>query len=168
MFKTLSFATLMAVSQAIEVDAEAFRALDDYSNWETSTAEFSKLLTATGGKFKDDKFPADASSYGTPEGDSANVGAGANSAAVTWKSLGDIYGSHTKLFAHQEVFSSAAQGQLGNCYLIATAVGFDARPGALEDLFVHKTVNSKGIYAVKFNIYGQTVYVHVDDRVPVK
>jgi len=53
------------------------------------------------------------------------------------------------LFAGKEQFSTATQGQIGDCYLIAALAAFDSRPGALESLFVNKDVNTKGAYGFR-------------------
>jgi len=72
---------------------------------------------------------------------------------VTWKRLSEIYPADAiKLFANKEIFSSAEQGQLGDCYFIAAMIMFDSRPGALEDLFVTDVVNAAGAYTIKFYV----------------
>ena len=60
------------------------------------------------------------------------------------------------------------QGTLGDCYLLATLVAFDARPGALERLWYTDKINSAGIYAMKFRIAGEERLVYVDDNLPVR
>jgi len=57
---------------------------------------------------------------------------------------------------------------MGDCYFIGTLGALDARPGALEKLFVTQKVNDKGIYAVRFYIEGKWRVVVVDDYVPMK
>ena len=42
----------------------------------------------------------------------------------------------------------------------------DARPGALEELFVTKKPNKAGIYGMKIYINGERKVVHVDDFLP--
>jgi hypothetical protein len=71
---------------------------------------------------------------------------------VAWKRLSEIYGVDTVMFAPEEktVISSVQQGSIGDCYMIASMVSFDSRPGAIEDLFVTKEVNQAGAYTVKF------------------
>ena len=60
------------------------------------------------------------------------------------------------------------QGTIGDCYLLAVLVAFDARPGALEKLWYTQTVNSAGIYAMKFFLAGEERLVYVDDYLPVR
>jgi len=71
------------------------------------------------------------------------------------------------VFAGKETFSSAVQGAIGDCYFIASMIQFDARPGALEALWVTDQTNDAGAYTVKFYVQGKPAYVTVDDYVPV-
>jgi hypothetical protein len=80
-----------------------------------------------------------------------------------------MFGADTVMFAPKDktLFSSVQQGTIGDCYMIATMIQFDSRPGAIEDLFVTKTTNDQAAYTMKFYIAGEPVYVTVDDYVPV-
>lgn len=71
------------------------------------------------------------------------------------------------MFKRNDIFSSAQQGALGDCYFISSMVMFDSRPGALEDLFVTDETNTATAYTIKFNVGGKDAYVTVDDYVPV-
>jgi hypothetical protein len=117
------------------------------------TTEAGNTVRAAGAKWVDPVFPPNDESRGTVEGDSANVANGSQANAVTWKRLSEIFPANDlTLFADKEIFSSAEQGALGDCYFIATMVQFDSRPGALEDLFVTDKVNSAGAYTIKFYV----------------
>jgi len=59
-----------------------------------------------------------------------------------------------KMFDTDHIFSTMQQNSLGDCYLLASYVALDARPGAIENLFYTKEINSAGIYAMKFQIAG--------------
>jgi hypothetical protein len=152
MLKTLSVASLFAVTQAIKLQATKFRALDDLSSW-SKTTEAGNEVRAAGVKWEDPVFPPNDESRGVVEGDSANVANGSQSNAVSWKRLSEIYPADAlTLFAGKEIFSSAEQGALGDCYFIASMIMFDSRPGALEDLFVTDAVNAAGAYTIKFYV----------------
>lgn len=107
-------------------------------------------------QFTDTDFPADEVSLGVP------------GSTVTWKRLSEMYpADDLVLFAGTEIWSTMKQGELGDCYYLSTLAALDTRPGALEAIFVTKETNDEGIYAVKFSVNGEDVYVHVDDYVPV-
>lgn len=50
--------------------------------------------------------------------------------------------------------------------MLAALVLLDSRPGAIENIFVTKTPNDVGIYAMTLYINGEAAVVHVDDFVP--
>lgn len=70
------------------------------------------------------------------------------------------------MFSNASPYSTMVQGDIGNCYYLSTLVALDARPGALENLFVTKDVNKAGIYAMTMYMSGVKVVVHVDDLIP--
>jgi hypothetical protein len=71
--------------------------------------------------------------------------------------------SKLHMFSNSSPYSTMVQGFIGDCYYLSTLVALDARPGALENMFVTKDVNKAGIYAMTFYIAGEKVVVHVDD-----
>jgi len=149
------------------IESEKFLALNDYSSFSRSTST-GNAIRAAGVQWTDTDFPADITSLGVVTGVSAAGAAGAQSSAISWKRLSDIYSADKlALFKRNDIFSSAQQGALGDCYFISSMVQFDSRPGALEDLFVTDEVNTATAYTLKFNVGGKDAYVTVDDYVPV-
>lgn len=122
MFKTISSACFIAATNAIKLEATKFLALDDLSAYSTSTNAGNAIRTA-GTKWLDPAFPPNDESHGNVGGDSAAGAAGSQSASVSWKRLSEIYPKEDlKVFANKETFSSAEQGQIGDCYFISTMV----------------------------------------------
>jgi len=171
MFKTIGYSALLAMTEAIKLEAglETLYGLNDFSAYKSTTGEHTTIQNSAGSdKWTDTIFPPAASSLGGVTGDSAAGSNGSSSASVSWKRLSEIYpADKLKLFANREVYSTAQQGQLGDCYFIASMIAFDSRPGALEDLFVDTNISPKGAYTIKFNVGGKDAYVTVDDYVPV-
>jgi hypothetical protein len=168
MLKTFSLSALVAVSSALKLQVQDFKGLGDYSAWETTTDKFYAELNKSGTEmFEDADFPYGITSLGAIGGDAARGAGGSDDSAISWDRLSTVYGSKAVMFSGKEIYSTAMQGQIGDCYLISTLVALDARPGALEELFITTTKNDRGIYGMKFYIGGKMVYVHVDDYVPV-
>lgn len=60
------------------------------------------------------------------------------------------------------------QGELGSCYLLVALMGLSIYQERIENLFITKKVNEKGIYAVKILIQGEYHVISVDDYFPTK
>jgi len=128
------------------------RGLLDYSGWTNDDAAF-KAIIAAGGKWNDAAFPATAESIGGTVADTARKNGGASNAGPKWVSVTEMFaGEELKLFAGKEEYSTARQGDIGDCYLIASLAAFDMRPGALEKLFVSKSINAQGAYAMRIMV----------------
>lgn len=143
MLRTVKFAAFMAVTEAIQLEAEvdAFKNTLTNVSWETTDARY-KTACAAKTKFVDKDFPADKSSIGVAP--SADLAKGKKPAPdgeppMKWRRLSDIYGDKTVLFAPREKelqHSSVEQGAIGNCYLLSVLAGMDTRPGLVEGLFL--------------------------------
>jgi hypothetical protein len=69
-----------------------------------------------------------------------------------------------QLFVNGAAYTDVNQGQVGNCYFMASLAEAALRnPSVLNNLFV---VNGDGTYTVKFFNYGQAEYVTVDTFLP--
>lgn len=104
-----------------------------------------------------------------PSGDSAQGIADLGTNGISFKRVSDVFTKDKlTMFAKGQTFSTLNQGGLGDCYYLAALVAIDNREGALENMFVTKEINSKGIYAMKLQVNGEMVVVHVDDYIPVR
>jgi len=132
MQKALTISAMVAVASAIKIQstaqmmdsakAEKFLALDDYSNY-SRTEEEGNNIRAAGTLWSDPIFTPSDESLGIVTGDSANVEAGAQSNPVTWERLSNLYtADQMELFKHKDIFSSAQQGALGDCYFISAMI----------------------------------------------
>jgi hypothetical protein len=77
--------------------------------------------------------------------------------------LGETYPDST-LFGTNSNFTDPIQGFAGNCYILASMGAVAEFPSVLENVFLTKTTNNAGIYAVRFYIRGKPWYVTVDDE----
>ena len=58
------------------------------------------------------------------------------------------------------------QGFLGDCWFLAACSAVSEEAERIENIFVDKSINSKGIYRLKFWVKDAWYYENVDDRVP--
>jgi len=84
---------------------------------------------------------------------------------IVWKRVAEVI-DHPVLFSNSS--SMLRQGNIGNCYLVASLFGLSRIPGRIEDMFITKKVNKQGIYAMKFFINGKKALVYVDDFIPIR
>ena len=175
MLKTIGFACCIAMTSAlklqVDLEAQKMRGLTDYSGWTDNADQFKAILAAGTGKWEDPEFPANADSVGGTVADTARRNGTVSSSGPKWKRLSEMFGADEplKMFSGAEtMYSNARQGQIGDCYLISTLANFDSRPGALEGLFVSKTINDRGVYAMRFNFNGEWKVIVVDDQVPAE
>ena len=82
---------------------------------------------------------------------------------ASFERLGDNYPTST-LFGTGSNFTDTVQGGAGNCYILAASGAVAEFPSVLENVFLTKTRNNAGIYAVRFFIRGKPWYVTVDDE----
>ena len=59
------------------------------------------------------------------------------------------------------------QGQLGDCWFLASAAAVSEVPERIQDILVNKDYSANGIFRWKFYIQGKWVYTNIDDRLPV-
>ena len=173
--KTIGSALLLGAVHGIRLEleatatAQAFHGIASDSAYSKNNKAVIDAAINAGTVFTDADFPADNNSLGVVGGDTAAGAAGTGSGGVSWTRAKDIYpGKTLKLFAGSETWSTMQQGTMGDCYLLATLVAFDARPGALERLWYTQTANAAGIYAMKFHIGGEERLVYVDDNLPTR
>ena len=132
MQRALTTAALAALAYAVKIQTEddlknqakakRFHALDDYSMF-SRTEEEGNNIRAAGTLWSDPIFTPSDESLGIVTGDSANVEAGAQSNPVTWERLSNLYtADQMELFKHKDIFSSAQQGALGDCYFISAMI----------------------------------------------
>ena len=62
----------------------------------------------------------------------------------------------------------AIQGQLGNCWLVSSAMSIAEVPERLKNIFLIDKKNSANVYAVKMYALGVPVTVTIDDYVPLE
>merc|ERR1719272_815633 len=175
MIKNLSVCALVAYTNAIKLSAElqADWAIDqtfytdDDSVVQAALADFE----ANGNQYNDLAFPPNSDSLGPVNGDTARYEAGdVTSNGISWKRASELYPEATKVMFSiaPKAYSNMMQGELGDCYALSVFVSLDARPGALEELFLTTTVNGAGVYAMYFYQGGIRHVVTVDDFIPVK
>ncbi len=71
-----------------------------------------------------------------------------------------------KLWGNTLSWTDAIQGQVGNCFLLASLSALAEFPINIKNLFLTDSKNSAGIYAVKFFVRGKPWVITVDDYIP--
>ena len=86
---------------------------------------------------------------------------------VKWKRLSELYGVDNITIAEDISPKDVMQGYLGDCYLMSI-LGTIAHkwPEEISKLFITKTVNLNGCYALRLIINGHYRTMVVDDYVP--
>jgi len=59
-----------------------------------------------------------------------------------------------------------SQGELGNCYFLASISGLAETPERIKSIFQSQVANKNGKYSMRFFVQGAPVIVTVDDRFP--
>lgn len=59
------------------------------------------------------------------------------------------------------------QGSLGDCYFVSVLMSISTNKQELERIFITKTENSAGIYALKLLVNGEPKTIIIDDFIPV-
>ena len=77
----------------------------------------------------------------------------------------EIYPS-ADLFQYETIWEDVAQGNVGNCYFLASITALSKFDEVLEDIFITKEKNEAGIHGVQFYIRGKPWIVDVDDYLP--
>jgi calpain-15 len=75
--------------------------------------------------------------------------------SLQWKRFEDVYtGQDPQVFSVGIDPNDIYQGALGDCYFLATLSSLAEFPDRIESMFVTKTINTAGIYMIKFFIDG--------------
>ena len=75
--------------------------------------------------------------------------------SLQWKRFKDVYTKQApQIFSGGIEPNDINQGSLGDCYFLAVLSSLAEFPDRIQDMFVTKTINSAGIYMVKFFING--------------
>eukprot|EP00966_Prymnesium_polylepis_P125790 2908438-Prymnesium_polylepis.1 len=134
-------------------------------------APFRMLCCACCFQHKDNAFPPDASSIGEWDG---KQGAELD-ALIEWQRASQYFGTRVKdggkvkLFEEGITPEDVAQGQLGNCWLIAAMACLAEHPGLLRKTFVTKRATANGKYVMNLFDGQERVWknVTVDENIPV-
>ena len=83
-----------------------------------------------------------------------------------WKRPEEVYGKGNYcVFARVEA-DDVTQGNLGNCYFLASLSALAENPYRIKNLFHTRTVTESGAYAVKLYVNGEPVDIVIDDYFP--
>lgn len=85
------------------------------------------------------------------------------SATKEYKDYKLFWGDHEKPRFHE-----IDQGEVGNCYFVASVAGASEHPEIIKSMFVNQEVNEEGIYLVRFFIRGKPWVVSIDDNIVFK
>ena len=83
-----------------------------------------------------------------------------------WKRASEIYGDKLKVIDHEVDPNDVNQGELGNCYFLATVSACAEEPKRIRDRVLIKQVNSAGVYLVTMFVNGVITPVILDDWFP--
>jgi hypothetical protein len=85
----------------------------------------------------------------------------------SWKRLEEIWEREIlRIFGDVISGEEIYQGSLGSCYLLCALIGMSRYEQRIRDIIVTESINSKGVYSVKFLIQGEYKIVTVDDYIP--
>jgi hypothetical protein len=85
----------------------------------------------------------------------------------SWRRFEEIWGKENfRIFGDVISGEEIYQGSLGSCYLLCALIGMSRYEQRIKDLIVTESINSKGVYAVKFLIQGEYRIITVDDYIP--
>jgi len=133
-----------------------------------------KIPNLISGQFVDEDFPPESrilnsldanNSQITPNFDHSkrrNI----DSYHVCFKRPSEIFGSNYQLFKDRIEYDDAAQGQIGDCYLISVISSLAQRPELIQSLFKTKSKNSQGFYEIYYYENKVRKIMFVDDHFP--
>ena len=81
-----------------------------------------------------------------------------------WRSLIKTYKDFSLL--NNVSCKDVIQGSLGNCYFLSVCAVMAEFPHRLNKIFLTKTINKAGIYAIQFFIDGEKKKIIIDDMIP--
>ena len=132
-----------------------------------------ETLRATGEKFHDDEFPAQASSLIVDWNDSSDD---IQEIKDQWEKIEWIRAENItelndndeqlKVFQGKIEPNDIKQGALGDCYFLSSLSVTSERPERISNLFITQDVNKEGLFAVKMTKNGETIQVLVDSNIP--
>mmetsp|Transcript_12718 Transcript_12718/g.44536 ORF Transcript_12718/g.44536 Transcript_12718/m.44536 type:complete len:390 (+) Transcript_12718:48-1217(+) len=118
-------------------------------------------------EFEDKSFPPNSTSLGNWKGRSReNL-----DAAILWKRAGDLWeGPAARLFKKRSSPEDIAQGQLGDCWLLAALACLSERAGAIERCFETREISVRGLYKLKLYDGQREEWVRmiIDDYLPTE
>jgi len=118
-------------------------------------------------EFEDKTFPPDSSSLGSWKGrskDNLDV-------SIQWKRAADLSDEkQARLFRKRSSPDDIAQGQLGDCWLLAALACLSERAGAIERCFETREINLRGLYKIRLYDGQQEKWIRiiVDDYLPTE
>lgn len=134
--------------------------------------------------FTDPDFPPDDRSLGGVEGDSANKASGSSQDPIIWvrgmdfdkENVNDaptrpqIHATSMNLFKGEIEAMDIKQGELGDCWLLASMACCAEHPGVINRVFITPELDPRGKYKVRlFDVRDKTwKNITVDDYVPCK
>lgn len=87
--------------------------------------------------------------------------------SLIWLSLDEIYGENNyKIFTKGGRPSDVIQGELPDCWVLASLSALAQRPGRISNLFKAKEVNKEGFYEIALCDAGIWKTVKIDDYIP--
>ena len=123
---------------------------------------------STGGKFTDDAYPyQDAVFWADRPFESKSLIA-ANSYDLQWKRIGDYWSDRTLWGPSGVVPGDVAQGDLGNCWLMAALSAYAEYPSRVHDLFHNTEKSPSGLYGINMYSLGVPTTVWIDDYIAFK
>ena len=123
---------------------------------------------STGGKFTDEAYPyQDAVFWADRPFESKSLIA-ANSYDLQWKRIGDYWSDRTLWGPSGVVPGDVAQGDLGNCWLMAALSAYAEYPSRVHDLFHNTEKSPSGLYGINMYSLGVPTTVWIDDYIAFK
>ena len=179
MFKTFALAVIAAAAAAtnsssgmdqlfaqteLAAAAKTHTCLETANRNKAKLVDFNTLVKQTT-PWTDTDFTADTNAVYWKDLDTLNAGQKKElGVAMTWKRA-TAMGSDKTLFGKGISPDDAVQGEVGNCWFIASASAVAEVPGRLEKIFLNKDnkLNAAGVYGVNLYTLGVPHTVIVDD-----
>lgn len=117
-------------------------------------------------KFTDDYFPTTDAIYWADISLEAESIIASNSSNIIWRRASEVYPDRTLWGPNDVLPIDTAQGDLGNCWLIAAMSAFAEYPSRVHDIFHNDEANQSGLYGVNLYVLGTPITVWIDDYLP--
>ena len=121
-----------------------------------------------GRKFTDAVFPYQDAVYWADRPFESKSLIAANSYDLSWKRIGDFWSNRTLWGPSGVLPGDVAQGDLGNCWLMAALSGYAEYPSRIHDLFHNTEKNPSGLYGVNIYSLGVPTTIWIDDYIAFK